>query len=263
MSGGNDKPPPAPNPALLAQQQAQANRDTALTNFNLGQVNQSGPYGNLSYNQIGTNPDGTPRVQANYALNPELQGLYDKTVGALSSSVGSPFQLGNEATEARLAELGRARLDPMFDQKWGQQETTLMNRGIMPGTEQYDRARAAFGRDRNDAYNQLFLTGRGQAVSEALAERNQPLQEYLSITGSRPMGFNALPTPSATMQGTDVAGIYNNAYQNQLNAYGMENQQNNAMLGGLMGLGGTVIGGALGGPIGGWAGKQLTNYFGK
>jgi hypothetical protein len=251
MSGGN-KPPPAPNPAMIAAQTSQANKDTAIANARLSAVNQRGPYGNLTYSENGTNPDGTPRFSADYALDPRLQGLYESATRNLQSTLSTPFDLnGNAGVEARLMELGRARLDPIFQQRQGSLESQLLNSGYQRGSDAWNRQMDQFSRGQNDAYNQLLLTGRGQAVNELMAQRQMPMQEFASLTSSRPFGFNGLPTPQGQIANTDTAGIYNNAYQNQLAQYGLQNQQSNALMGGLFGLGGTVLGGLAGGPLGG------------
>ena len=259
MSGGS-KPPPAPNPAVLAAQQTQANKDTAIANARMSAVNQSGPYGNLTYQETGTNPDGTPKFSANYALGGTEQGLYNTAANNLQSSLSTPFDLnGNAGVESRLMELGRARLDPIFQQRQGSLESQLLNSGYQRGSDAWNRQMDQFSRQQNDAYNQLALTGRQQAVNELMAQRQMPMQEFQNLTASRPFGFNALPTPQGQIAPTDVAGIYNNAYQNQLAQYGIEKNSNDAFWGGLMGLGGTIAGAAIGGPIGAGLGGNLVS----
>jgi hypothetical protein len=242
---------------MVAAQTAKANKDTAIANARMSAVNQSGPYGNLTFQETGLNPDGTPKFSANYNLDPGTQGIYDNITRNVSAATAQPFRLGNDAVEARLMELGRARLDPIFDQQRKSLETQLLNSGYRPGTEAWDQRMGQVGRNQNDAYTQLLLSGRGQSVSETLAERNQPLQEYSSLTSSRPFGFNGLPTPSGTVAPTDTAGIYNNSYQNQLAAYGLDQKQNSAMMGGLFGLGGSVLTAPMTG------GTSLAGYFGS
>lgn len=257
MSGGS-KPPPAPNPAVVAAQTAQANKDTAIANARMSAVNQSGPYGNLTYQETGVNPDGTPKFSANYQLGAPEQGLYNTATSNLQSSLSSPFDLnGNAGVEARLMELGRARLDPIFQQRQQALEAQLLNSGYQRGSEGWNRQMDQFSRGQNDAYNQLLLTGRGQAVNELMQQRQLPMQEFTSLTSSRPFSFNQLPTPQGQIANTDTANIYNQAYQNQLASYGLQNQQNNAMMGGLFGLGGSLLAAPMTG------GTSLGGYFGS
>lgn len=125
------KPPPAPDPQQTAQAQAQMNRETAITQAGLNMTNQRTPYGNLNYNQIGTWSDGTPRFEAVQQLSPEQQELYNLNTqteqnlgqigveqsGRIGELLNSPISLDNEATEARLMELGQKRLDPVLQQR--------------------------------------------------------------------------------------------------------------------------------------------------
>lgn len=242
--------PKPPDPAKTAAAQAQSNKETAIAQYGLNATNQITPQGNLSYTQIGKWEDGTPRYQATQTFSPEQQKLYeqqtmlggklnDLAIGQtdrLSGVMSQPINLNNEATESRLMELGRKRLDPIAAQRKASTEADLINRGIRPGTEAYNRAMTAVGQQENDAYNELLLKGRAQSVQEALAERNQPINEISALMGggqvTTPQFVN---TPQPGVNGTDVAGITNNAYQQKMQGY-----QSN--MSGLLGLG-TAMGG--------------------
>lgn len=276
--GGSSSPPPAPDPGVVAAKQAEANKATALQQFGLNATNQVTPTGSISYQQIGTWADGTPRFQATSALSAPEQGVYNTDVanrqslgqiggaqiGRVADTLSSPVQLTNEAAEGRLAELGRARLDPAFAQKQAALETSLANKGITMGSAAYNNAMGLLNQQQTDAYNQLFLTGRNQAMNELLTQRNQPLNELNALRSmSQVAGINPIQTPQTNVSPTNVGDIYNNAYQNQLKAYGIQQGSENAMMGGLFGLAGTLGGAAIGGPvgasIGGAAGKGLFN----
>ena len=80
--------------------------------------------------------------------------------------------------------------------------------------------------------------------------RNQPINEVSALLGTGPGVQNPqfVNTPqNGTIQPTDVAGIYQNGYQQQLQNYQMQQQQaqqqQSAMLGGLFGLGSAAAGG--------------------
>lgn len=242
--------PKAPDPAKTAAAQTESNKATAITQYGLNATNQVTPYGNLSYSQNGTWSDGTPRFTATQTLSPEQQQLYQQqtqlgsklnnlAIGQtdrLNSVLSSPINLSNEATESRLMQLGRARLDPLIAQRKKSAETELINKGVRPGTEAWDRGIAAVDQQTNDAYNQLLLTGRGQSVQEALAERNQPINEISALMGGgQVQSPNFVNTPTPGVNGTDVAGITNNAYNQNMQAY-------QSKMSGLLGLG-TALGG--------------------
>src|SRR5688572_7562995 len=69
--------PAAPDPTTTANAQTASNRETAIAQANLNQVDQVNPTGSLKYTQIGTNADGTPKYQATTTYAPKAQGIYD------------------------------------------------------------------------------------------------------------------------------------------------------------------------------------------
>ena len=106
---------------------------------------------------------------------------------------GDPLKLGNEATEARLMELGSKRLDPKFAREQETLQSSLMARGIREGTAAWNAAMGQFGETKNDAYNQLLLEGRGQAAAEGMAEWESGLrgqgQTFNQLVQSRGLGM--------------------------------------------------------------------------
>ncbi len=119
-----------------------------------------------------------------------------------------------------------------------------MNRGIMPGSEAYTNNMRDFNDQRDRAYSSAQLAGRGQAAQEALTQRNQPLNEISALmSGSQVQQPSFANTPNTGVAPTDVAGITQNAYQNSLVPWQSQNQYNQALMGGLFGLGGAGLGG--------------------
>lgn len=252
------QPAPAPDPMKTAQAQSQMNKETAIAQYGLNATNQNTPQGSLTYKQVGTWEDGTPRFEATTALNAGEQSIYDTNVATrqnvgnigrdqsarIAELLGQPVNLNNEATEARLMELGSKRLDPRFERESKALETSLMNRGIRPGSKAYETMRTQFDQGKNDAYNQLLLQGRGQAVQEALTERNQPINEITALMSgsqvSQP-GFTNTPTPGVAP--TDYIGAQQQSLNQQNVAYQAEQQNQQALMNGLFGLGKAAVGG--------------------
>ncbi len=222
--------PKAPDPYQTAAAQSGANKETAVAQTGLNAINQKTPWGNLSYSQIGKWEDGTPRFEATQSLDPRIQGVVDQSL----QKMGQPFSLSNEATEGRLMELGRQRLDPFLSERRVSTEQDLFNRGVRPGTEAYDRAMKSVSQGENDAYNQLLLSGRGQAINEAMLERQTPMNEAIALMTGGQSGY--MPTPQSGVAPTDVAGPIMQNYQSQM-------QQYNAGMSGLFGLGSAALGG--------------------
>lgn len=260
MSGLFSKPkaPKAPNPEKTAAAQAKYNQQTAQAQAKLAMTGQTTTTGRLDYVADPSSPSGYRAVTS---LSPEQQALYNQQVGNqsalggvatrqignVSDALSQPVNLSNEAVEGRLMELGRSRLDPIFSERSDALETNLINRGIRPGSRAYESMRDTFGRERTDAYNQLLLSGRGQAVSEALAERDQPLRELQMLLGfGAPSSPQFQQTPAPGVAPVDYTSTVNNNYAQQMG-------QHNAMLGGLAGIASA--------PLGGWAYSGFKNPF--
>ena len=86
------KAPKPPDPKKVAAAQTQMNRETAITQQNLNMVGQSGPFGNVSYAQVGTWADGTPRYEQTTSLNPQAQAALDASLSAQSNLAGLASQ---------------------------------------------------------------------------------------------------------------------------------------------------------------------------
>ena len=247
--------PPAPDPKETAAAQTQMNKETAITQYGLNATNQVTPDGSLTYRQIGTWPDGTPRYEATQALSGANQAIYDTNkqtqqnlanIGATQSAkigqiLNTPFSADNNAIEGRLWELGRARLDPLQAQQEEALRTRLANSGIAPGSAAWEAEMRSFNRGRNDQNNQLLLTGRQQAYNELLTERNQPLNEVIGLmNGTQIQQPKFGQTPQSNVANVDYGQLVNNKYQADMAAWQSQVNSQNAMLGGLFGLGGTL-----------------------
>lgn len=252
-------PPPPPDPVATAKAQSESNVKAATTQQQLNMVDQTTPYGSVAWKQVGKWEDGTPRFSAATTLSPEeqrnqeQQWQFDNLVNnlgirqteKLTGHLDKPIQLGNEATESRLMELGRKRLDPAFADRRAQLHTTLVNRGLQQGSEAYNDAMRSLGEQENDAYNQLILTGRGQANQEILTERNAPINEITALmSGGQVTQPNFVGTPSASVAAPDIAGLTMDAYKyGPLAEYQQKSADRNAMMSGLFQLGGAALGG--------------------
>jgi hypothetical protein len=288
--GGAPPQPQAPQITAQQQTQSNVETAIAnATLGNTNQITPQGTltYKQTGGQQVGNN--WVPSYTATQTLSPEQQQIYDKTTGLqqsgldaakgvfgqLNDTVQKPLnfngipglptdqtQLRNDAYNALTArsntDLGRAR---------DAQQTQLANQGIAQGSEAYKRAMEGQDRAVVDASNQATIqagniaqqnlsqaqTIRNQGINEAQTLRNQPFQEYSQLLG---LGGNIqqptyAPGSAGQVQPTDVGGI-NAAYNAaQMQAYQTQQGANNALTGGLFGLGGSVLGAA--GTIGGAA----------
>lgn len=249
-------PPPAPDPVRTAEAQTKSNKETAIANFGLGAVNQTDAAGNtLIYNRIGTWEDGTPRFEAIQRYSDANQGLFDtnqrtqqnianigqEQSGRIRELLGQPLSLGDNAREAKLFEMQTQRLNPVLAQQEEALRARLANQGVAPGSAAFDAEMRNFTNSRNDAYTQLALQGREQINKEISAERNAPINEITALmSGSQVTPYQGAQTPKVQQANTDVAGIVNSAYQNQLAAWQAEQKSSQGLMGGLFSLGGTL-----------------------
>lgn len=250
-------PPPAPDPVKTAQAQTDSNVKTATTQNELNNVNQVTPYGNLTYTQDGNWASGTPKYTATQTLSPEMQNLFNlnsqtqsnlgnigvEQSGKVRDILNTPFDV-NSAINTQISDQATSLLDPIWKQRLQDQESTLMNRGLDPQSEAYANAMRDFSDQRDRSYTSAALAGRGQAMTEALANRNQPLNEISALlSGSQVQQPNFVNSAQASIAPTDVAGITQQGYQNSLIPWQSQNEYNQALMGGLFGLGGAALGG--------------------
>jgi hypothetical protein len=141
-------------------------------------------------------------------------------------------------------------LDPQFQQQGTLLASQLANEGVTPGTEAYDNAMKNFNLAKQSAYS----NAQNQAISGATQQeganiqnwsqlQNQPINELAALRSNTQIQSPNFQQPGSTnMQAPDVGQYINNAYQGQLAGYNAQQQSNNAMTGGLFGLGGAVAG---------------------
>lgn len=283
---GKPKAPKAPDPKETAAAQTGTNVTTALANARLGNVNQYGPDGSVTYSTDGGEWITDPTTKKKYfvpqytqttklstqqqaiknqndAANLNLAQLANTQSGFLENYLKKPldlnkqfgsFDIDNKATESRLIDLGRRRLDPAIAQRSEDLRTRLANQGIKAGSDAYARELNTFNQGTNDAYTSLLLQGRQQAaneimserqqqVQEALTQRNQPINEIIGLLSGAQVGVPqfAAGTNQPTIPTVDYAGLVEQNYQNQMGAYNQQMGARQGLLGGLFGLGGKLI----------------------
>lgn len=183
--------------------------DVLSTPFQLGQTPQ----------QAGINLNNNLGLNTNLALN---QNLGNRTDLGLNTQLGNRTDLNysgapsldDNAVSDRIYQLGSQRLDPRFSQQQQTLESDLANRGIVPGTEAYDRAMTRFGQERNDAYNQLALQGQNQAFQEQATRRGMSTSEANNM-------FNAYNQNNQANQ-----QFANDATRSNFDAFNAANLQN-------------------------------------
>lgn len=252
--------PAAPDPKETAAAQAAANKETAVAQYGLAATNQNTPQGSLSYKQIGTWADGTPRFEQTTTYSPGEQAVYDSgvttrqnlgNIGATQSAkigqlLDTPFNL-DAARDNKISQIQKGFLDPQWQEQQSALETQLINKGIRPGSEQYQREMRDFSTNRQRAYDQSYLDAYKTAESSALTNRNQPINEITALmSGSQVSNPTYGNTPSPGVAPTDVIGAQQQALNQQNVAYQGQLSQNAGLLGAIGGLGGSAA------ALGGW-----------
>lgn len=228
------------------------------------QTQQSGLLGQLGIDQTNHVAD---ILGTNY--NPERFNTNAVTGGPLdiNSSLGDY----NGDVEARSRELLNRGLGDAVNRGQEALDSRLANQGINAGASAWGDAQRSFQAGVGDAYAQNELAARQQAQSDRqqslsellgqrstnlgeaqqqygydttadLAARETPLQEINSLAnGVNFTPINPSQPNSYNIAGTDVAGITQNAYAQQLARYQAQLQAQNGLLGSFANLGAAAI----------------------
>lgn len=194
-----------------------------------------------------------------------LSGQIMDTTGKPISYEGLPELAGSGGYQDRIKQVEDAmysRINPQMDRARSTLETTLANRGIRPGSEAYDRAMRNQGETENDARMQVTLgsgqeqsrlagldsSTRAQLLQERNSQANEPINRLAAILSQTQVNTPQYQTyQPAAMPTTDVAGITQQGYGNQMQAYQQKMQSRDAAMGALFGLGSSAI---MGNPFG-------------
>lgn len=236
--GGNQVPQWTQTISLSPEQQALYNKSTGLESRAL----DTAGYGL-------NNAQGSLSQPFSFSNLPQLQTAVDK--GNMPALPGVN-DFGAERQRVEDAYLGRFNTD--IGRQQANTESQLNAQGLQRGTEAWNQAQDALNRERVDARNAAIQAGgaeqsrlyglqssaRGQLYGEQAADtaltnqarqqgiyeqqllRNQPINELATLLG---LGSNVqMPTGAPNfginVNPTNVGGIYNAAYQNQLGLAG-------------------------------------------
>lgn len=254
------KSPKPPSASSVANAQTQSNVSTALAQTLLNQTNQVTPYGSLNYSQTGKSTYYDPSLKKNVtiptftattSLSPEQQGLlqqeqqFDKMyndialrqTGAIGEHLAQPFSYNTGEHEAWAGDLYNKLSADTNARNFDQMDQRLKNQGLAAGTTAYDDAMRNLMYSQEKGRNAFMLDSYNTGLNTALTTRNQPINEISALIGGGQIQQpNFVSTPQTGVNGTDVAGI-------TMNNYNQKVSQANAGMGGLAGLGAAALGG--------------------
>jgi hypothetical protein len=274
--------PAAPNPTTTAQAQTASNQQTALYQAGLNDVNQNTPLGDISYTiNPGTldangNVLSNPSTTSNVTLAPQVQqdltdylqtagnegaiaqGYQNQVANTLSQPLNEPtVPVANQNLLNSTVSAEEAALQPEINMQTEQNQAQLANEGITPGSQAYNNQMYTFNQGQNNLQDQIvanaetqmaqnygdLLAGTQQQATENQTAYQEPLNELSALQSGTQVStpsFNAAPATSVAP--TNVAGITNQAYQDQLGVYNAQQSGANSLMGGLFGLGGSALG---------------------
>jgi hypothetical protein len=208
-------------------------------------------------------PFYAPQYTAKTTLSPQMQQLFDQnaansqtasnTQGQLGQSVQKMLSrnvdLGPNSTAAYLDKLNTQTLDPQFAQAQTALNQQLTDQGLTPGSEGWKYQQTQFGLNKANAYNNMYLQGQNTAVQDILAQYNEPLnalnalqsQSQVSQPGIGPLA----PSSQVQIQPPPYASMVQSNAQNATSQYNAQVAAQAQEMGGLFGLGGSVLSGGL------------------
>ena len=254
------KPPAAPDPYKTAAAQGGMNMDTAITQQFLNSGTQVNPWGTVATDVTGNNTfvdsQGktitVPKFTQTTTLSPEQQAIFNQSQAAegnlagianeqsafLKDYLNKPFEFNNSDAEKWAFDLASPRIRQGQMQAEDTLRSTLANKGIREGSAAWNAEMSRMTNANTDQMNQLALTGRGQAFSEAMASRNQPINEITALLSGSQVSNPAQMSgamPQTGVAGVDYTGLVRDKFQADTAAY-----QNK--MGGLFGLASAGIG---------------------
>ena len=234
-----------------AQASALSNLQNAQQAVTANRVNQTTPYGSLSYQQTGVDSQGNPIWSATQSLSPELQSTYQGLLGNLQAQSGQAFNpnlpsVGINPGETYSDAIMR-RLQPLQKQQAEGLDVQLANQGIMPGSEAYNRAKTQLSQQQNDQLTSAVVGGFNTGLAANQNAYNQELTKY-QLPMATLNQFRAATSPNyvnpsqqATVAGPDYLGAYNAQQNYNIGLQNAQAAQNAGITSGLFGLGGAAI----------------------
>ena len=274
--------PPDPVATAQAQQAAnvEAAREQArLSQFNqitpFGTLTFTGEIGTPERTATTTfDPVAQQQLEAQRQIGLGLTEFAGTQLGGIQEALGQPLSFeglpglqgagdaAREQAQSAVFERGQNLLAPNQTEQRRQLEVSLANRGIPIGSPAYNealrrldqqqalerenlalRAVEAGGAEQQRQFG-LSQAARQQGLSELLQQRAQPINELAALLGRAPQvttpGFQQFQQQG--VQPADVLGAQQLGFAGQQNAFNQQLAQQQALQGGLFGLGAAGVG---------------------
>lgn len=241
--------PKAPTPMDVGAVTARAsgqNTSDAYKSAAFNRIGQRDRFGNtLNYSQTGVDAQGNPTFEASQGLG-EMGEQYAGGLARLGQNYfdragqGMPDSSGafNQAYD-----LASANLEPRFQRATDQMENKLRNQGLDPTSEAYKSSSNDLALQQNEARNNLVSSLQGQMFNQSMASRQQGMNELNPGIqfGNSVLGNGFVNPTNVNTGNVDVAGLEQAKYNQEQQVYQQQMQQKNAMMGGLAGIGSSLL----------------------
>jgi len=262
------KSPKAPAPLdvdKVAGQAGTQNTKNAYETAGFNRVNQKDAFGNtLSWSQDGVDENGNPK----FSVSQGLGGVGKEFAGGFAGLGKKYFEMAGAPVESSMDAMNKAYdaatafSAPRQARQSAAMDTKLLNSGLDPSSEAYRNRMRDLTENQSAANNTLAAQLQGQMFNQGLAGRQQQLNELTPGLqfGMGAMSPNYANVPQVNVGNVDIAGLANASKGQEWQNYNAQMQQKNAMLGGLAGIGGTLLGLPMGGGVS-LGGKMLGKLF--
>jgi len=218
----------------IAGEQRAQNTNSAYQQAAFNRINQTGPFGSISYRQSGTDAQGNPIFEQATQLDQgeldyrdQIKGTafnaYQGGLGALQQTqdrvnrvetdpygltqagagrlhgFAQPANLNSGAAFDRAYQTASANIEPRMERARAAMENRLRNQGLDPTSEAYRSQMNDLGLQQNEARNDLTTRLQGQMFGQDLAGRQQGYSEAAGLFGT---GQNA----AQQLFGQDLSG---------------------------------------------------------
>lgn len=258
------KMPKAPDPTKVSNAQLQTNVKSGQQQAAFNRLDQTDAFGNqLNYTRTGTDANGNPT----YGVGQSLGGMGQQYAQGLSGlgnqyfgTAGNVDNLGSQAAMDRAYGYATANMQPRFDRSTGQLENRLRNQGLDPTSEAYRTAMNDNALQQNEALNNVMTGLQSNMFNQGLQQRQQQVRELSPGLefGNQVLNPSYANVPGVNVINPDMAGLYGQQYQGQMNAYNAKMQNRSGLLSGLASIGSGL---ALAPVTGG--GSLIGSFFGR
>ena len=211
MPGGSS--PSAPDPVATGNAQTQTNIATNVSNAEISHTNQTTPYGNLTWTQNGTNPDGTPIWQSQITLDPnQQQALSNQFSQNANLSGGAGNSYVNTINQNAANGLNTSGITPLVSSVGPAAQGSAQNAsvtgaqgwGIQSGLQGAGNLQGQFNNAQQTAFDQQMQYLAPQQA-DTLAQQQDALRQQ---------GITQDSNPAAYQHAMDQLNR-NNTFQNQ------------------------------------------------